>query len=74
MEATGQYGCDLGCDVGCDLRNEVTPRTIPVFVGVSEGLGCDVGRLITKTTFDGYTKGLAMLINPLFYKKTSVYL
>lgn len=44
MEATELLGWDVGCHIGCDLRTEVTPRRIPVFIGVSGSLGCDVGR------------------------------
>ena len=44
MEATELFGWDVGCHIGCDLRTEVTPRRIPVFIGVSDSLGCDVGR------------------------------
>jgi len=56
MEATELFGWDVGCHIGCDLRTEVTPRRIPVFIGVSGSLGCDVERLITKVLFDGYKK------------------
>ncbi len=36
-------GCELGCHIGCHLYAQVTPRAIPVFIGVSGTLGCDVG-------------------------------
>ena len=36
-------GCDLGCHIGCDLHTEVTPRAIPLFIGVTRVVGCDVG-------------------------------
>ncbi len=46
QSAVDKNGWDLGCDVGCDLRNEVTPRTIPLFIGVLRALGCDVAPFV----------------------------
>lgn len=36
----------VGCHIGCDLLPEVTPRTIPLFIGVLRCVGCDVGTFL----------------------------
>jgi len=46
QSAVDKNGWDLGCDLGCDLCKEVTPRTIPLFIGVLRALGCDVALFV----------------------------